>query len=204
MISTERRNNPMKKFVKTLAATLATVLVLGMTVSAAGSTSTSTTDSADKANVENTQAMAKSGQTKAVDANGEVVALTFGFGVDMQSAQDFATAHGLGTVLAQFDMSAAKSNVTVTLKIPGLKNDTAYTALHKKGDSWEQLATTNNNNGTVSFHVNDCSPFAIVEGTASAAVVAPKTGEVIALAAIMAIVMMAGAAVCAKKARIQK
>ena len=62
----------------------------------------------------------------------------------------------------------------------------------------------NNNNGTVTFQVKDFSPFAIVEGTASAAVVAPKTGEVIALAAIMAIVMMAGAAVCAKKARIQK
>lgn len=194
----------MKKFVKTLAATLATVLVLGMTVSAAGSTSTSTTDSADKANVEDTQAMAKSGQTKAVDANGEVVDLTFGFGADLESAQAFATAHGLGKVLVQFDMSAAKGNLTVILKIPGLKNDTAYTVLHKKGDSWETIPAVNNNNGTISFHVDSFSPYAVVEGAAGAAVVAPKTGEVIALAAIMAIVMMAGAAVCAKKARIQK
>lgn len=196
----------MKKFVKTLAATLATVLVFGMTVSAAGSTSTSTTDSTQKQNVEDVQNLAKSGQTKGVDANGNVVDMKINFGTveDQKSAQEFATANGLGTVLVEFDMTCSASNFTAILKVPGLKNNTEYTALHFKGGKWVSIATTNNNNGTVSFPVDSCSPFAIVEGKAAAAVVAPKTGEVIALAAILAIAMMAGAVVCARKARVQK
>lgn len=196
----------MKKFVKTLAATLATVLVFGMTVSAAGSTSTQTTNSVLAQNVADTQNMVKSGETKAVDENGEVVALVFDHGnaEQLASAQEFSTANGLGKVLVQFEMSASKGNLTVILNIPGLKNNTPYTVLHWNGTAWEKIPAINNNNGTISFHVNSFSPYAVVEGDAGAAVVAPKTGEVIALAAIFAIVMMAGAVVCARKARLQK
>ena len=198
----------MKKFLKTLAATLATVLVLGMTVSAAGSTDTSATDTIKKQNAEDVQATAKAGATKAIDSTGAVytVNLVASSKEDEEKVEAWSVQNGLGNVLIAFDMtiSGGKAPYTVTLKIPGLKNDTAYTVLHFENGNWQKIACTNNNDGTITFQVNSCSPFAVVEGATASAVVAPKTGEVIAFSAIMAIIMVAGAVLCAKKARLQK
>lgn len=197
----------MKKFIKTLAATLATVMVFGMTVSAAGSPDGYSANPINASNAEDTQAMSKAGATKAFDAAGNQVELKFVASnkEDQAAAEKVAAEKKLGKVVVAFEMTATGNGpYTVTLKVPGLKNDTAYSVMHYTNGAWEVIAAKNNNDGTITFTVNSCSPFAVVEGVASAAVVAPKTGEVIAMAAILALVMMAGAVVCAKKARLQK
>lgn len=203
----------MKKFVKTLAATLAAVLVFGMTVSAAPSSSTVSSNPINKTNAEDVQAMSKSGSTKAFAADGSQVTLNIAAlsQADQDKIQQYANDNGLGGVKYAFDMTfnGGSAPYKVELKCSSLVVGNTYTVLHFIGgigsNNIEKIVVKCNENGVLAFTVNSASPFAIVEGTATAtSVVAPKTGEVIALSAIIAIVMMAGAALCAKKARLQK
>lgn len=198
----------MKKFIKTLAATLATVLVFGVTVSAASSPSTTTASPAiTPDNAVTTQNIQKAGATKGVTKDGTAFKLNM---VALDKAgekkfQDFANANGLGKVIASFDMTAGgNTNFTAIFKIASVSKDANLTLLHEVNGKIVTIAMNNNGDQTWSSAIDSCSPFAIVEGTAAATVVAPKTGEVIALSAIIAIIMMAGAVLCAKKARLQK
>ena len=103
-------------------------------------------------------------------------------------------------------ISGGEAPWTVQLALKGVvKKGDAFTVLHKVNGSYEIINAVAIDDNILQFQTSSASPFAIVTGTATAtSVVAPKTGEVIALSAILAIVMMAGAALCAKKARLQK
>ena len=203
----------MKKFIKTLAATLATVLVFGMTVSAAGSPSTTTTPANTIPTYisVNTQDIQKAGATKAILADGstvkpEMVAL----GEEYEKAfKEFAQKNGLGDLVASFDMTVkTEGDFKLMLKVAMVSKGTELSLLHMVDGQihTHALTATGEDNTYISDAIDHNSPFAIVVGKASTttAVVAPKTGEVIALSAIIAIIMMAGAVVCAKKARLQK
>ncbi|MBR6478225.1 MAG: hypothetical protein IKS85_07230 [Lachnospiraceae bacterium] len=199
----------MKKFIKTIALTLAAVLVFGLTVSAAGSVSTQTASAVDQQLAVDAQHIANNGVSGGSFTVGNLSEKW------IVRAQRYADAHGLGKVLTIFDLSSSATNVNVTLRYDGLKDNQSYCFLHYIGanwqddskydeNAWEVIAATKNDKYLTGFFTK-FSPVGIVEGSASAAtVVAPRTGEVIALAAIMALVMIAGAVVCAKKARLQK
>ena len=203
----------MKKFIKTLAATLATVLVFGMTVSAASSpdTSKNTSNSTDPAKSVAVQNMMKEGATKGVLADGKTT-----IRLEMCALADEKTEEYFGafcrnngyTLQLAFDMTASgNTNFTAFFKVPFQVNNKAF-LLHynESSKSVDCQELTQVEDQLLAGQIKSCSPFAIVTGSGNAAtaVVAPKTGEVIALAAILAIVMMAGAVVCARKARLQK
>ena len=205
----------MKKLMKSIALTLAAVLVFGMTVSAASSSSasTATASAVDQQLASQVQQIANDGVNVGGGQGYTIGNLNEKWLVRMQK---YADAHGLGKVLTCFDLSSGATNVNVTLRYNGLSDGQSYVFLHYVGANWqddskydenayEVIGTTKDGKFLTGFF-KSFSPVGIAEGTASAAsgVVAPKTGEVIALSAIMALIMIAGAVVCAKKARLQK
>ena len=200
----------MKKFIKTLAATLATVLVFGMTVSAAGSPSTPTNDTVNHDNAEKTQKTAQSGRTKGIKDGKSFKLNLVALDAQAQSRlQEWCTANGYGSIVECFDMSTSEKDFAAEFMVAGIAADSKLALVHELADGSKEVYGLQGNGENVwatTSNIKSASPFAIVYGTASAAtaVVAPKTGEVIALAAILAIVMMTGAVVCARKARYQK
>jgi len=207
----------MKKLLRTLALTVATVLVFGLTVSAADSVSTNTASAVDQQLAVDAQKIANNGVN---GATGKIGNLNEQW---LIRAQRYADGHGLGKVQTIFFFDSSATNATLNIMYEGTKENQSYVFLHYTGknaasgnwndvtdaeydaNAWEVINVTVDSNKRMSGYFTKFSPIGIAEGTAStAAVVAPKTGEVIALAAIMALVMIAGAAVCAKKARLQK
>lgn len=72
------------------------------------------------------------------------------------------------------------------------------TILHQKKDgTWESIKPSAVNNGSVTFTLTSYSPVAVVINAVS-----PKTGDMMMIAAGMAMVCLAGAAVFARKARL--
>ncbi|MCR5458791.1 MAG: hypothetical protein K6F51_02730 [Acetatifactor sp.] len=196
----------MKKFMRTIALTVAAVLVFGMTVFAAGSTSTTTTDA-------NQQLATQIAQDN-IDMNYTATGAKFdGLKPDwLARARKYAADHGLGEIYTVSNITH-DGPATVSFKSKYAAANGEYYMLHYIGKDWQNDAAYDpeawvvipitNNNGTLTFSSDSFSPFALGKGAAKA-VVAPKTGEVIAISAILAMMMMAGAVVCAKKARLQK
>ena len=111
--------------------------------------------------------------------------------------------------------------VTVTLDVAGVEAGKTYAALHQcKNGEWEVLTAFAGVDGKISFTSSNWSPIIIVEvveedddvedekdgvGTAveaaAGAATSPKTGETLPMAGVMAVICMAGVAVCAKKVR---
>jgi len=203
----------MKKLIRSIAITLAAVLVFGMTVCAAGSPSAPTASAADTALAAQAQQIANDGVNVGNGQSYKIGNLSEKWLIRMQR---YADAHGLGKVLTCFDLSSSATNVDVTLRFNDLSEGKSYVFLHYIGADWQddskydenayEVISTKVNGKFISGFFTKFSPVGIVEGSASAAsaVVAPKTGEIIALSAIMALIMIAGAVVCAKKARLQK
>ena len=201
----------MKKLMRSISLILAVVMVLGMTVFAAGSTSTSTGDATSKKLWDDWKQI-----KEALEGDGVSVYPLDGDWLTW--AQQYAdTRDDLGKVLTVFDMTSENKGFYVTIKYSELVPGKQYALLHYFGENWEDKSKHDNSKWEVILVTYDgsdklkalitgTSPFGIVEytGSGSAAVVAPKTGEVIALSAIFALIMMAGAVVCAKKARLQK
>ena len=196
----------MKKLIKTLALTLAAVLVFGLTVSAATSPSTATVSAV-------TQALANDASQIASDGGFGVAGTIGNLDEDwLARAQAYADAHGLGKVVTIFRFDSSAKNVNFSVRYANLKDNQEYSFLHYTGDvnnydanAWEVIKATKSEGQRLTGFFVSFSPIGIVEGSASAAaVVAPKTGEVVTLAILMALMMIAGAVVCAKKARLQK
>lgn len=200
----------MKKFVRTIALALAAVMVFGMTALAAPSPSTTTTLTGTD------QQLFTDAVVIGYSVKGE------GFSVGPVSADWLARAKEYvanhpnvikGEVHTCVDIRHDGA-ATFTFNCKYFTGEGPFYVLHYfekdwetgeyKPESWELIPVTKNADGTFSFTANSYSPFAFITGTAGAAVVAPKTGEVIAISAILALIMMAGAVVCAKKARLQK
>ena len=92
MILKERRTNPMKKFARTIALVIAAVMVFGMTVIAADSTSTTTTDA--------NQQLANRIAQDNIDMNYTASGAKFdGIKPDwLARARKYAADHGLGEI----------------------------------------------------------------------------------------------------------
>lgn len=222
----------MKKFAKMLALSVATVLTLGMTVSAAESVST--TNPSVTADTLATQAEAvQAANPTATTEDGTAVTLTveattvemFDDAETAADAMDLAANDGTTTVIAAFELDAAgATNVTISITVPGVTADGKYAFLHFNGTAWELIAATNNN-GVLTGTFASLSPVAVVEivdgaapttnnggnrSSASAPAAAPapaespKTGETVPVAGVMALILIAGAAVCAKKVRFER
>lgn len=196
----------MKKFARTIALVIAAVMVFGMTVIAADSTSTTTTDA--------NQQLANRIAQDNIDMNYTASGAKFdGIKPDwLARARKYAADHGLGEIYTVSNI-VHDGPATVSFQSKYADANGAYYMLHYVGADWQNDAAYNpeswvvvpvtNNNGTLTFTSDSFSPFALGKG-AAAAVVSPKTGEVMAISAILAMIMIAGAVVCAKKARLQK
>lgn len=89
---------------------------------------------------------------------------------------------------------------TFTVNCPNVYAGQKVLVLHEKSNGeWETITPSNVANGSVTFDANSYSVYAIVvDGTAS------KTADMSIAVSVMALICLAGAAVCAKKVRFSK
>lgn len=216
----------MKKLSSMLTLGLAMAMVFGMTVSAAGSVSTvnsSVTNDTLKAAADSVVAES----SVAVDVKEVDVAVFDNAAVTAPDAE--VVGKGAETkIVTAFDVEVAEaitSSVTITFKnVEGVSAGKQYVALHQlKDGAWETLPAKVVGAGSIEITFNSLSPVAIVEVVkagemdddddddddeeaavvvaADGTVVAPKTGEALPAAGILAVICLAGAALCAKKVR---
>jgi hypothetical protein len=215
----------MPKMKKKMLAVLAGLMILAMgtmTVAAA-SPETNTADGDSTAAVVAAEELASQvGEVKS-DA-GEVVKTT----VSDEVATAVSTSEGLATIATAADSTLAGKKLTavaaVDIDIPGIdwtqypngvKVDIAvkgvvasksYIVLHQKADgSWERLDAEVKDGVITATFKGSFSPVVIAEvegdGSAAAGTSSPKTGETAPLATVLAVVMLAGAALCTKKVK---
>lgn len=227
----------MKKLSKILALGLAMALTFGLTVSAAGSTSTTNSEVTNTTLAKQAEEVQKGATAKTEDGtavNVTVEAATVDtFDSAAAAAKDAAKTitknEGTATVIATFKLSVDVTDkpVTITVKVPGVKADGKYAFLHYDGAKWEVIAATNNN-GALTGTFKSLSPVAVVElkdgaepaapannnnnntgsnteaAAPAPAAESPKTGETVPVAGILAVILLAGAAICAKKYQMSK
>lgn len=222
-----------KKLTSVLALAMAMALTFGMTVCAAGSSSTTaskadvtgqqvaadTTDPADaneKAELESQAADLASGVT----ATGATVSpLTAGQLKDVRAkAGDIAlkavSNNAVIVVKAGADIDAPAGELTINFPNFVKEAGKKYMVLHlnEATNVWETVDAVIEN-GKITATFASLSPIVIVEisekapatnSAATSPAESPKTGEVLPAAGIMAVICLAGAAVCAKKVRFSK
>ena len=208
----------MRKLSKLLALGLAMVLTFGMTVSAAEDSTNTGTSNAE------TEALTNQITGATVDVEGVTVDLGKVYVESKEEADVLVEAlkdeDGIedATIVAATDVQVTGANgqsVTVTLEVKGVEKGKEYVAFHLGKGGWEALDVVVLEDGKIQITSDDWSPVYIVEveeedededdkdekKEEAAAVVSPKTGEVMPIASIMAVICLAGVAVCAKKAR---
>ena len=85
-----------------------------------------------------------------------------------------------------------------TLGVSNVMAGQSVTILHKLADgSWETISPDKVENGAVTFTLSSYSPVAVVINAA-----APKTGEAVPAAAVLAVVCLAGAVLYTRKAKV--
>lgn len=192
----------MKKRILALVCATVMVLAMGMTVCAAPSVGAAdvapsqiTTPSQDLDYETVSNMVANTTVTSSVAA-------TFN-AVGMETVAD-AVAYAQETVgknaliVTVFDLhvpaGTGAASFTVGCNVKAGQN---VVVLHEKADgTWETIKPTSVANGSVTFTMTSYSPVAIVaNGTAS------KTADMAGVAAVMAMVSLAGTAVCSKKAK---
>lgn len=209
----------MKRFTKMLALGLAAVLVFGMSVQAAPSINTSLSDigtvSREDVKVEKYTDTAK---IKEAMSNDKVLE---------NLGEDYQNGTKKVEVVGSFDLTmedSAKGQV-VTVAVADVKENHNYKLFHFPDvndlTKYEVMEITGVADGNITFKLGDsASPFVLVDMGEKAPAptnppsndddskpqetspaVAPKTGETVPVAGIMALVLMAGAVLCAKKAR---
>lgn len=216
----------MKKFSKMLALGLALVLTMGMTVSAAeNSENTSNSNAATEALTSSTSVGSVEINGKTVTF--EFSAASAESLTKVESVVEALANEGCegifitgGEIPAPANLTAEEiaNGVTVPLSNPNISKDKTYVVLHvlTNGDV-EVLPATVVANGSLTFVTKSFSPFYVVEMkeideddddddavetvTVTGEVASPKTGETLPVAGMMLVICLAGAAVCAKKAR---
>lgn len=208
----------MKKRIAGLVMTsLAIVLSLGVTVCAAGSSSTTTSnvnkDTLDKAVGEVASAGAafydESG--KALDVELRVSAIDI---ETVAEAEDAAAKAGVSQkqygLVTGFDLGAVYkgtdkyvTSAKVRFHVPGVSASGNYVVMHYANNAWEVLYPEKTENGYLTVKFNSFSPVVVIETSASNAkpVTSPKTGETFPIAGVMAAICLAGAAFGARKVR---
>lgn len=215
----------MKKFSKIMAASLALALAFGMTVSAAPSGGSS--DGVKQALQE--QANGVNSSIKAPEGVvAYATAVTEGaYNNVLDKVADSATSQKAAAALKLsgakvlppllvIDLHSDKENVELTFAVPGAATGKRYALLHMNADGSvkEVLPATCAADGTITATFTTFSIYAVVEieevgdnGPAESPAPAPsdntspKTGETMPVAGIMALLLLAGAVVCAKKVR---
>ncbi len=207
----------MRKLSTMLALGLALVMTFGMTVSAAGSPvpgSNDVTEALGKGvtsattNVEGVTVNADCAITEASYNEADAIVVELNKDSEIENAVIVAAAN--------VEVEGANGQeVTVELEVAGIKADKTYVALHQKDDGeWEVLDVVVLADGKIALTSSNWSPIVIVavdvadeddddddKKDEAAAVVSPKTGEVMPIVSVMAVICLAGVAVCAKKAR---
>ncbi len=217
----------MKKLSSMIALGLALSMLMGMTAFAAG-TSETTNDGFESGTKEVTisevpetitnavvNQAAEASKQKGVNAEGAVTPVAK-FEIDLVAGQQ-----NPGTVVVK------DTATKITLTQEEKNNRWTLKALHldDKGNVLHVCNVTLNSDGTISIDVsalgNNFSPFVIVKyqekeddddepepaaetAAAPGTPVSPKTGETLPVAPIMAVICLAGAAVCAKKVRFNR
>lgn len=210
----------MKRFTKMLALGLAAVLVFGMSAQAAPSVNTSNSQ-VGKLEGERTDVK--------VEAVENTAAISTAL-VTEAALKELGTEYAEGTkkveVAGSFDLKIVEDSAKgseVTVAVAGVKAANNYKLFHFTDDFSRiiEVITPVVADGKITFKLGDsASPFVLVDMGEKAPAptnppsndddskpqetspaVAPKTGETVPAAGIMALVLMAGAVICAKKAR---
>ncbi len=99
--------------------------------------------------------------------------------------------------IVEVNVPEGTGKATITLGCPNVWAGQSVTILHRKADgTWESIKPDKVVNGSVTFTMTSFSPVAIVIDAA-----APKTGDAGMMMAVMALICLAGAAVCSKFAK---
>lgn len=101
--------------------------------------------------------------------------------------------------VVELNVPAGTGEASFTLGCPNVWAGQSVTILHQKADgSWESIKPTSVANGSVTFTLTSYSPVAIVINATAA-----KTGDMVMVIAMMAVVCLAGFAVFSKKSKIK-
>lgn len=93
----------------------------------------------------------------------------------------------------------ASGNYVVTLNVSSIKAGDIIAVLHYNGSAWETIVPDSVENGKVTFSTPSLSPISVVKLDVSTVKEAPKTGETMPVAMIVAIIGLAGVCVCGRK-----
>lgn len=182
-----------------LACAAVMLLGVGMTVSAAPSVTSSEVTTVTTT-TQTLQYQEVAAMTAATEVQSDVEATFNNVGMEtVGSAIDYAKDELGNNVLLVtiFDLHvpAGTGAASFTVANPNIFAGQSVKVLHQKADGqWETIIPTAVANGSVTFTLTSYSPVAIVvDGTAS------KTADVASVAAVLALVGLAGTTVCAKK-----
>lgn len=180
----------MKKLQKWLVLAMAATMVMGTCLTASAATSTATV-SATATEVSAVSATTADGTAVTVSAVTESVV------TDAQKAAVSLVGGSAGSVQVEkvFELTASISGPTdITIAVPGVTAGQKVAVLHQKSDgAWESVPVTNVASGSVTATFTSLSPVAIVTYAS------PKTGEVVSMVAVLALIALAGSALCAAK-----
>lgn len=199
---------------KKITAVLAALMVMSLgTVTAFAATSPTT---------ENTKAQDYKAAVSSVTVDGVAVEFAAVSDADMTAAEQEAAKHGtndaVATVKAVIDVKGPATGGKATIAVPGVKAGANILVLHFVNGAWETITPDEVADGAVTATFTSFSPVVIVElaakdgatetpaGTPAAqttgstgTVASPKTGESASVLAIIAVICLAGVAVCGKK-----
>lgn len=202
-----------KKLVAVIMVSMITVMMIGLTVNAAPSPTTSvttttttattattateeTTPATTYANITASNTVIVDGEEKTLTVTAKAVSIA-----TLKAAQNQASSLiGAGaSVLQIVDVSLPAgttfSKVQITFNVPGIVAGQSISVLHQKADgNWETITPDAVGNGTVKATFTSLSPVAIVATNASA-----QTGEVAPYALIGAFICFIGVLFCLKK-----
>ncbi len=207
----------MKKFAKMLALGLALSMTFGMAVSAAELNPSVVTKEPENVKIElpaGVEQIPATEEEKELAVNSaNIVAANPGsiFGADYKNVE----------ILGTYFLEGPKDGkaVTVTFELPELGANKSYSLLHVKEDGAIETINLVLKDGKYTAEISSFSPFILVVKEYSktpaynppapsapttnnnGAPVSPKTGETLPVAGMMAVLCLAGAVVCAKKAR---
>ena len=186
-----------KRILGALAALM--VLTVGMTAFAA-SPSTSTVDPAVTVQKEASALSTAVKASTATMSDGTAVTVSTAdvAGSFLTSAKEFAGAGASVLAIADVKITGADFSNGKTVKIPfslNVKAGQKVTVLHHNGTAWEVIKNVEVKDGQVIAEFSSLSPVAFVVGATSA-----KTGAN-AVLPVMALICLAGVAVCGYKAK---
>ena len=214
-----------KKILSAVALSLAMVLTFGMTVCAEVSPATQLMEGVA---VEKDQLVYDAdGNSMMLSLEAEKLSAEKVEAVNTEVSETnikkyFPQAVGAATVKAAFDLEITNGmdisgGVEITLNVPKIElaaNQAIYLLHQKKDGTWEVIKPSSYADGKIVAKFFSLSPVAVIvveeapaadtntnTDTTTTPAQSPKTGETLPVAGIMAVICLAGAVVCAKRAR---